>query len=136
MSFISSFCSSVCLCCYIFNRTFILFPNVYSSKFLVRNVLCWVCTFLQICHHPPISAFYVTNRSDGFIVSGSILAKSKFYGNSLSAILDGVGQLFFLKRGEDYHFTMPYAHCKGQSRAEVIRGHLYHVIYNTGLREV
>ena len=60
-----------------------------------------------------MSAFYVSNRKDGFVLSGSILAKSKFYGNSLSAILDGVGRLMFLKRGEDYLLTMPYAHCKG-----------------------
>ena len=60
-----------------------------------------------------MSAFYVSNREDGFVLSGSILAKSKFYGNSLSAILDGVARLVFLKRGEDYLLTMPYAHCKG-----------------------
>ena len=64
-------------------------------------------------HHPPISAFYVTNRQEGFTVSSSILAKSKFYGNSTSAILEGVATLNFLPRGEDYKLTMPYAHCKG-----------------------
>ena len=31
-------------------------------------------------HHPPISALYVTNRKDGFTLSATILAKSKFYG--------------------------------------------------------
>ncbi|KAJ8298836.1 hypothetical protein KUTeg_022896 [Tegillarca granosa] len=67
----------------------------------------------QISHHPPVSAFHVTNRQDGFNISGSILAKSKFYGNSLSALLDGTAKLTFLKRGEDYFITMPYAHCKG-----------------------
>ncbi|CAG5120864.1 unnamed protein product [Candidula unifasciata] len=67
----------------------------------------------QISHHPPISAFHVTNRHDGFNISGCILAKSKFYGNSISAILDGVATLTFLERGEDYLITMPYAHCKG-----------------------
>lgn len=67
----------------------------------------------QVSHHPPISAFYVTNRPDGFCISGSILAKSKFYGNSLSAILDGTARLTFLTRGETYAITMPYAHCKG-----------------------
>lgn len=36
--------------------------------------------FLQVSHHPPVSAFYVSNRKDGFCLSGSILAKSKFYG--------------------------------------------------------
>ncbi|KAF0029516.1 hypothetical protein F2P81_018621 [Scophthalmus maximus] len=34
----------------------------------------------QVSHHPPVSAFYVSNRKDGFCLSGSILAKSKFYG--------------------------------------------------------
>ncbi|XP_072309386.1 oxysterol-binding protein-related protein 8 isoform X4 [Eucyclogobius newberryi] len=67
----------------------------------------------QVSHHPPVSAFYVSNRKDGFCVSGSILAKSKFYGNSLSAILDGEARLSFLNRGEDYVMNMPYAHCKG-----------------------
>jgi len=67
----------------------------------------------QVSHHPPISAFYVANRRDGYIISSSILAKSKFYGNSTSAILDGTATLSFLPRGEDYTLTMPYAHCKG-----------------------
>ncbi|XP_072495556.1 oxysterol-binding protein-related protein 5 isoform X3 [Notamacropus eugenii] len=67
----------------------------------------------QVSHHPPVSAFHVSNRKDGFCITGSILAKSKFYGNSLSALLDGKATLTFLSRGEDYIITMPYAHCKG-----------------------
>ena len=55
----------------------------------------------------------MTNREEGFVISSSILAKSKFYGNSTSAILDGIATLSFLPRGEDYKLTMPYAHCKG-----------------------
>lgn len=43
-------------------------------------------------HHPPISAFYVSNRKDGFCISGSILAKSKFYGEFP---LVSVGTLFW-----------------------------------------
>ena len=70
---------------------------------------------LQVSHHPPISSFYVTNRQDGFTISGTILAKSKFYGNSTSAILDGVATLSLLTRGEDYNMSMPYAHCKVQN---------------------
>jgi hypothetical protein len=34
----------------------------------------------QVSHHPPVSAFYVTNRHDGYTIRSSILAKSKFYG--------------------------------------------------------
>jgi len=67
----------------------------------------------QVSHHPPISSFYATNRQDGFTIAGTILAKSKFYGNSTSAILEGVATLSMLARGEDYVMTMPYAHCKG-----------------------
>ncbi|KAK3101068.1 hypothetical protein FSP39_000723 [Pinctada imbricata] len=79
-------------------------PDTNSRTFYIAE---------QISHHPPVSAFHITNRQDGFNISGSILAKSKFYGNSLSAILDGTAKLTFLKRGEDYYITMPYAHCKG-----------------------
>lgn len=67
----------------------------------------------QVSHHPPVSAFYVTNRQDGFTISCSILAKSKFYGNSTSAVLEGVATLTLLPRGESYTLTVPYAHCKG-----------------------
>ena len=31
----------------------------------------------QVSHHPPVSAFYVSNRKDGYVIGGSILAKSK-----------------------------------------------------------
>lgn len=67
----------------------------------------------QVSHHPPVSTFYVTNRQDGFSIAASILAKSKFYGNSTSAILDGTAILTLLPRGEQYTLTIPYAHCKG-----------------------
>ncbi|XP_018361277.1 PREDICTED: oxysterol-binding protein-related protein 8 isoform X1 [Trachymyrmex cornetzi] len=67
----------------------------------------------QLSHHPPISGFYVTNRQDGFTISATIIAKSKFYGNSTSAVLDGIAVLTMLPRGEDYTMTIPYAHCKG-----------------------
>lgn len=55
----------------------------------------------------------MTNREEGFSITASILAKSKFYGNSTSAILDGTAVLTLLPRGENYTLTVPYAHCKG-----------------------
>lgn len=67
----------------------------------------------QVSHHPPVSAFYVTNREDGFSITCSILAKSKFYGNSTSAVLDGAATMTLLPRGECYTAGTPYAHCKG-----------------------
>lgn len=67
----------------------------------------------QVSHRPPVSAFHVSNRKDGFCLSGSVTARSRFYGNSLSALLDGKATLTFPSRAEDYTLTMPYAHCKG-----------------------
>ncbi|XP_068627401.1 oxysterol-binding protein-related protein 8-like [Battus philenor] len=67
----------------------------------------------QVSHHPPISAFYVSNRKDGYVIEGSLLARSKFYGNSTSAILEGCARIHLLNWGETYVTTAPYAHCKG-----------------------
>ncbi|KAM5224814.1 oxysterol-binding protein-related protein 5 isoform 3-T4 [Hipposideros larvatus] len=79
-------------------------PQTHSHTFYLAE---------QVSHHPPVSAFHVSNRKDGFCISGSITAKSRFYGNSLSALLDGKATLTFLNRAEDYTLSMPYAHCKG-----------------------
>uniref|UniRef100_A0A8C5L9P8 Oxysterol-binding protein n=1 Tax=Jaculus jaculus TaxID=51337 RepID=A0A8C5L9P8_JACJA len=81
-----------------------LHPQTNSHTFYIAE---------QVSHHPPVSAFHVSNRKDGFCISGSITAKSRFYGNSLSALLDGKAKLTFLNRSEEYTLTMPYAHCRG-----------------------
>ncbi|XP_052746376.1 oxysterol-binding protein-related protein 8 isoform X2 [Bicyclus anynana] len=67
----------------------------------------------QVSHHPPVSAFYISNRKDGFVIEGSLLAKSKFYGNSTSAILEGCARIHLLNWRETYVTTAPYAHCRG-----------------------
>jgi hypothetical protein len=67
----------------------------------------------QVSHHPPISAIFVSNRRAGFNISATILAKSKFYGNSLSAMMNGAFKITLLNRGETYTLTLPYAYCKG-----------------------
>ncbi|XP_045456126.1 oxysterol-binding protein-related protein 8 [Melitaea cinxia] len=67
----------------------------------------------QVSHHPPVSAFYISNRKEGFVIEGSLLARSKFYGNSTSAILEGCARVHLLNWGEAYLTTAPYAHCKG-----------------------
>uniref|UniRef100_A0A5S6QNA9 Oxysterol-binding protein n=1 Tax=Trichuris muris TaxID=70415 RepID=A0A5S6QNA9_TRIMR len=84
--------------CYWYN------PETDSKTFYIAE---------QVSHHPPVSAFFVSNRKAGFNIAGTILAKSKFYGNSLSAILCGSAKITLLSRGESYLVTLPYAHCKG-----------------------
>lgn len=59
--------------------------------------------FTQVSHHPPVSAFYVSNRKDGFCMSGSITAKSKFYGEEAPG--DGGSMrvvLGLVEGGEDF----------------------------------
>lgn len=64
-------------------------------------------------HHPPVSALFLTNRKAGFNIAGTVLAKSKYYGNSLSAMMIGDVKVTLLQRGETYIATLPYANCKG-----------------------
>lgn len=65
------------------SRTFYIAEQVlkyFSANFELRcffNIL-----FFKVSHHPPVSAFFVSNRKVGFNISGTILAKSKFYGKN------------------------------------------------------
>lgn len=85
-------------------RCFWEHPKTQSRTFFVAE---------QVSHHPPISAFHVSNRKDGYTISCALLSRSKFGGNSVSAILDGRAKLYLSKRNETYTLTMPYANCRG-----------------------
>jgi len=67
----------------------------------------------QVSHHPPISAFYASNRKEGLIANGSILFKSKFYGTSVGSLLEGSIVIHHIKFGEEYEVTFPSAYGKG-----------------------
>lgn len=79
-------------------------PKTQSRTFFIAE---------QVSHHPPISAFHVSNRKDGYTITCALLSRSKFGGNSVSAILDGRAKLYLTKRNETYSLTMPYANCRG-----------------------
>ncbi|VDD96965.1 unnamed protein product [Enterobius vermicularis] len=49
----------------------------------------------------------------GFNIAGTILAKSKYYGNSISAMMIGSLRITLLDYDETYTVTLPYANCKG-----------------------
>lgn len=85
-------------------RCFWEHPKTQSRTFFVAE---------QVSHHPPISAFHVSNRKDGYTITCALLSRSKYGGNSVSAILDGKAKLYLNKRGETYTLTMPYANCRG-----------------------
>ncbi|KAL6056913.1 oxysterol-binding protein-related protein 5 isoform X3, variant 2 [Balamuthia mandrillaris] len=67
----------------------------------------------QVSHHPPVSAFYASNRKNGLVMNGSIHFRSKFMGNSTAAILDGEATLHLLHHNEQYIFTFPSAIARG-----------------------
>jgi len=67
----------------------------------------------QVSHHPPISAFYASNRKEGLVANGSILFKSKFYGTSVGSLLEGSIVIHHIKFGEEYEVTFPSAYGKG-----------------------
>lgn len=79
-------------------------PKTQSRTFFVAE---------QVSHHPPISAFHVSNRKDGYAITCALLSRSKFTGNSVSAILDGKAKLYSNRWNETYTLTMPYANCRG-----------------------
>jgi len=67
----------------------------------------------QVSHHPPVSAFYASNRKEGLVANGSILFRSKFYGTSVGSILEGSTTIWHIKFGEEYEVTFPSAYGKG-----------------------
>ena len=95
------------------SKTFYIAEQVTFGLKLIKFVLLKSNSYKKVSHHPPVTAFYVTNRKEGFCICGTILARSKFYGNSVSAIMDGQVKLILLNRGEEYIISMPYANCKG-----------------------
>jgi hypothetical protein len=68
----------------------------------------------QVSHHPPVSAFYASNRSVGLAINGFVNFRSKFMGNSSAAIMDGEATLYFLRiPGESYTISFPTAYARG-----------------------
>ncbi|EDR26183.1 oxysterol binding protein 5, putative [Entamoeba dispar SAW760] len=67
----------------------------------------------QVSHHPPISAFYVSNREDGWIGSGTITFSVSFYGVSAWAYLNGVQKIKLLKYDEEYTWAFPPTKASG-----------------------
>jgi len=67
----------------------------------------------QVSHHPPVSAFYASNRREGFVINGSILYRSRFNGSSAGTILDGFATIYITPFNEEYEITFPSVYAKG-----------------------
>ncbi|GAM18454.1 hypothetical protein SAMD00019534_016290, partial [Acytostelium subglobosum LB1] len=67
----------------------------------------------QISHHPPVSVVYISNRKDGYVMTGIINPRSKFTGNSLCVLVEGSITLHMLERNEQYTFNFPNIYARG-----------------------
>ncbi|EAL51182.1 oxysterol binding protein, putative [Entamoeba histolytica HM-1:IMSS] len=67
----------------------------------------------QVSHHPPVSAFYATNRQQGWMGNGYIDFTTKFNGLSASIILGGKIDIYLLNFNEHYTMTFPEALASG-----------------------
>jgi hypothetical protein len=74
-----------------------------------------ILTYLaeQVSHHPPISALYAENVQKGIAVEGWYYPRSKFLGNSVGSMTEGVMKIHFKKRGEIYACTWPNVYGRG-----------------------
>lgn len=68
----------------------------------------------QVSHHPPNSAYFYINPSHGLIAEGNFCPKSKFLGNSVVSLMEGMTKLYFLDRPKEvYTITNPNIYARG-----------------------
>ncbi|OZJ03555.1 hypothetical protein BZG36_03088 [Bifiguratus adelaidae] len=67
----------------------------------------------QVSHHPPISAFHMASPANNLIVRGEMRPKSKFLGNSVASISDGITHVEFTDRKETYDIAYPNVYARG-----------------------
>ena len=89
--------------------------RVLKFKHTDRHTCIFACirTYVQVSHHPPVSAFHFANRKGGWQFHSVMQPKSKFLGNSAASIMDGHGVLEVLALGEEYEFTFPSYYVRG-----------------------
>jgi len=90
--------------------------EAFRCKWDMTNHNCGNLFYLaeQVSHHPPVTAFYVENRSKNIILNSHIHTKGTFIPpNSVGVNLLGRGSIKLLNIGEEYIFTYPSAYVRG-----------------------
>jgi hypothetical protein len=70
----------------------------------------------QVSHHPPITAFHYSDREGGVVIWGHAEMRSRFYGNSVAALMDHENTKVNLELpnlGETYEFNFPDLYGRG-----------------------
>ncbi|SAM03677.1 hypothetical protein [Absidia glauca] len=79
-------------------------------KCKLGNVKC-VCE--QVCHHPPVSAFYLEDEQAGVSLNGHSCQKSKFKGTSIKVDQIGRAVLYVKPWDEQYIINFPHLMIRG-----------------------
>jgi oxysterol-binding protein-related protein 8 len=68
----------------------------------------------QVCHHPPMSAYYYYSPENRVCVHGELRPKSKFLGNSAATMMNGGSTITFDEYpDEQYVVTNPNVYARG-----------------------
>ena len=67
----------------------------------------------QVSHHPPISAFYISNREDGWVGNGTVTFSVSFNIVHAWAYLNGMQRIKLLKYDEEYYWKFPPTKASG-----------------------
>ncbi|CAL1674811.1 unnamed protein product [Lasius platythorax] len=85
----------------------------YSNKLVSDGPVPWCkdnqLSFIaeQVCHHPPVSAFYAEHVGKKISFGAHVWTKSKFLGLSIGVHNVGKGWVNVLQHGEEYVLTFP-----------------------------
>ncbi|KAI8060592.1 hypothetical protein BC940DRAFT_311695 [Gongronella butleri] len=67
----------------------------------------------QVCHHPPISAFYLEHEASGVSLNGHSCQRSKFKGTAIKVDQVGRAVLHLKEWDEQYFIDFPYLMIRG-----------------------
>ncbi|KAI8636831.1 hypothetical protein BD408DRAFT_425466 [Parasitella parasitica] len=88
--------------------------EIFRCKYNYSNGTEAIYVAEQVCHHPPISAYYYGSPENGVYIQGDLRPKSKFLGNSAATLMEGENHIIFTDlHNERYDITMPNVYAKG-----------------------
>ncbi|CAB51560.2 Oxysterol binding protein [Schizosaccharomyces pombe] len=67
----------------------------------------------QVCHHPPISAYFYLCPEYKVRIDGVVKPRSRFLGNSAASIMEGIASIKLQDLDEEYLITQPNVYARG-----------------------
>ncbi len=67
----------------------------------------------QVCHHPPVAAFHLTNEKAGVYLNGHCGQKTRFTGTAIQVEQTGCLFIYVQKYNEEYAISLPELYLRG-----------------------